>query len=204
MAASETMTFTTSFGKAVSAGTYSCANNGSLIPPSLKCLSKDDTKAPTMAVRSAAPVCGLVCMRVRPLFASPCGCMQPGVLKPTPAHTRSRCSRSHACTHMPGLQPTTLTLTMAGSVSDFTPAVLAAVKSSLAQASGVPESSIGLTVQAGSVVLAVSMPSSAAATVRSLIQSGTLPQLGGRTVESVVLSSTQVARTVAPTPLPQL
>ena len=99
---------------------------------------------------------------------------------------------------MPGLQPTTLTLTMAGSVSDFTPAVLAAVKSSLAQASGVPESSIGLTVQAGSVVLAVSMPSSGAATVRSLIQSGTLPQLGGRTVESVVLSSTQVARTVAP------
>ena len=65
-AASDTMTFTTSFGKAVPAGTYSCANNGSLMIPSLRCLSKEDTKAPTKAVRSAAPVCGLVCMRVRP------------------------------------------------------------------------------------------------------------------------------------------
>ena len=85
---------------------------------------------------------------------------------------------------------TTLTLTMAGTVSDFTPAVLASIKTSLGTAAGISQSLISIgNVRAGSVVVPVTMPSSVAAIVVSQILSGTLQQLGGVTVEGVAIDT---------------
>jgi hypothetical protein len=99
-----------------------------------------------------------------------------------------------------GLQTATLALTLAGSVSEFTPPELSKVKESLAKAAGVSESAITLNVQPGSVVLQATMPSSAAARVQSQYQEGTLKKLGRFTVEKVATLSSLTARTLQPAP----
>ena len=99
-----------------------------------------------------------------------------------------------------GLQTATLALTLAGSVSEFTPLELSNVKESLAKAAGVSESAITLNVQPGSVVLQATMPSSAAARVQSQYQEGALTKLGRFTVEKVATLSSLTARTLPPSP----
>lgn len=111
----------------------------------------------------------------------------------------SVCLHARACMRA-GLQTATLALTLAGSVSEFTPPELSKVKESLAKAAGVSESAITLNVQPGSVVLQATMPSSAAARVQSQYQEGALKTLGRFTVEKVATLSSLTARTLAPAP----
>jgi hypothetical protein len=92
----------------------------------------------------------------------------------------------------------TLTISMAGSLSDCTSALLTSVIASLATAAGIAQSLITVTVQSPSeprrlqprgVVLRATMPSSGAASVVSQIQSGTLTHLGGVLVQGVAVST---------------
>ena len=103
------------------------------------------------------------------------------------------------------METTTLVLTMAGTLNDFTPTVLTSIKSSLAKAAGILESLITVRVQSGSVVLQAMMPSTAAASVASQIRSRTLKQLGAVTIESVaVLTPSSAAAVYTPPPSPSL
>jgi hypothetical protein len=75
-------------------------------------------------------------------------------------------------------------LRMPGSVSDYTPAKIDAIKADLGSSAGVDASEITIDVQAGSVIVIATMPNSAAAaSVAVQIQSGTLTQLGGVAVQ---------------------
>jgi polyhydroxybutyrate depolymerase len=93
-----------------------------------------------------------------------------------------------------------LLFTMAGSLGDFTPTVLDSIKSSLATAAGISAALVSVEVQSGarrrSVVLKATMPSGAATSVMAQVQSGTLKQLGGLTVEGVAVGTVS---TSAPT-----
>jgi hypothetical protein len=106
-------------------------------------------------------------------------------------------------TPTPNSTPTTLLLTMAGSLGDFTPTVLDSIKSSLATAAGISASLVSVEVQSGtrrrSVVLKATMPSGAATSVMAQIQSGTLKQLGGLTVEGVAVGTVSTSAPVSTT-----
>jgi len=95
-------------------------------------------------------------------------------------------------------------LRMPGSVSDYTPAKIDAIKADLASSAGVDASEITIDVQAGSVIVIATMPNSAAASVAVQIQSGTLTQLGGVAVPadsfegSSSTDATAAAETIPP------
>ena len=95
---------------------------------------------------------------------------------------------------------------MAGSLGDFTPTVLNSIKSSLATAAGISASLVSVEAQSGtrrrSVVLKATMPSGAATSVMAQIQSGTLKQLGGVTVEGVAVGTVSTSAPVLPIALP--
>jgi len=102
-------------------------------------------------------------------------------------------------------------LRMPGSVSDYTPAKIDAIKADLASSAGVDASEITIDVQAGSVIVIATMPNSAAASVAVQIQSGTLRQLGGVAVpadsfegssSTDATAAAETIRTVAPSVAP--
>ena len=93
-------------------------------------------------------------------------------------------------TSHPTLLPTAQTLstvriTMAGSVEDYTPLKLRSVRANIAVEADVTVSEVSLSVAAGSVLVNVVMPPAGAAILSQKIQNGTVTSLGGTAVESV-------------------
>ena len=73
----------------------------------------------------------------------------------------------------------TVRITLTGDINNFGASTQNQVKQGIAQATGVPSSSIALTVAAGSVIASATMPSAAAQSLLSQINSGQRNDLGG-------------------------
>lgn len=80
---------------------------------------------------------------------------------------------------------------MDGSIEDYGPSEISSMENEMAAQLNVDPSQISITVSAGSVLIHVSLPASAAMSMKEKISSGAMTSIGGKTVKAIL--------TVAPT-----